>query len=193
MYFGSVKFFKNLLLFVIILAIGISAGFAIYYHHQWVQVRPTGESSASGTHSSYAPVDTDEIDYQTLYPDFYAPQTYCATDRQAGKIYLTFDGAVSSATDELLSILSQRNVQATFFLSGAADAQTLKAIAAAGHTIGMSSWSADYQTLYHSVSPTWQTPISFFRSFSRLPVLRPQSFASPAAASTAIMPAFTGS
>ena len=155
MYFGSVKFFKNLLLLLIVLAIAISATFAIVYHHRYVQLRDgTGHSGTHGGNGSYPPVSTDAISYQTLYPDFYAPQPYDALDRQSGNIYLTFDGAVSSCTADLLALLDEKGVQATFFLSGTTDgtdAETIRAIAAAGHTIGMSSWSADYQTLYSSV------------------------------------------
>lgn len=155
MYFGSVKFFKNMLLLVVILAIGISAAFAFYYHHQWVQLQSSVDAGMPvGGHGSYSPVEADGIDYQSLYPDFYAPQTYHATDRQSGKIYLTFDGAISSSTADLLTLLSQRGIKATFFVSGSTDTEdvgTLKSIVAAGHTIGMSSWSSDYQTLYNSV------------------------------------------
>lgn len=155
MYFGSVKFFKNMILVVVILAIGISAGFAVYYHHQWRQAQVSSvESGASGGNGSYPAVDTEPVDYQTLYPDFYAPQPYNATDRQGKMVYLTFDGALSSYTSDILDVLAEKNAAATFFLSGTTDTvdvDSLKKIAAAGHTIGMASWSGDYHTLYSSV------------------------------------------
>lgn len=156
MYFGSVKFFKNMILVVVILAIGISAAFAIYYHHQWQQAQVSSvESAVSGGNGFYPAVQTDPIDYQSLYPDFYAPQPYNATDRQGNTVYLTFDGALSSNTADILDILAEKKVTATFFLSGTTDTvnvDSLKEIAAAGHTIGMASWSGDYPTLYSSVA-----------------------------------------
>ncbi len=157
MYFGSVKFFKNMLLVVVILAVGISAAFAVYYHYQWQQVLEEPSSPASnapGGNGSYPAVQTEAIDYQTLYPDFYAPQPYNATDRQSKMVYLTFDGAISSYTADILNILADKGVTATFFLSGTTDTaniDVLREIVAAGHTIGMSSWSGDYPTLYSSV------------------------------------------
>ena len=155
MYFGSVKFFKNMILVIVILAIGISAAFAIYYHHQWQNAQVASvESGAAGGNGSYPAVQTDAINYQTLYPDFYAPQPFNATDRQSNKVYLTFDGALSSDTDDILDVLEEKGVTATFFLSGTTDTvnvDALKKITAAGHTIGMSSWSGDYPTLYSSV------------------------------------------
>lgn len=154
MYFGSVKFFKNLILAVVILAIGTASAFAIYYHHQWVQTRPADGDDAFASHT-YSAVDSDVIDYQSLYPDFYAPQPYHATQRQSGMIYLTFDGTPSSYTTDILAILKEKKVKATFFLSGSIenlDTETLNAIMADGHTIGMGSCSGDFQALYSSVA-----------------------------------------
>ena len=154
MYFGSVKFFKNLILVFVILAIGIASAFAIYYHHQFVALSPSGDGT-SLNNQVYPAVDTEAIDYQTLYPDFYAPQPYHATQRLSGDIYLTFDGALSSYTSDILAILAEKGVKATFFLSGFTDTfdtKLLNDIVAAGHTIGMESCSGDFQTLYSSVS-----------------------------------------
>lgn len=154
MYFGSVKFFKNLILVFVILAIGIASAFAIYYHHQFVALSPSGDGT-SVNHQVYPAVDTEAIDYQTLYPDFYVPQPYHATKRLSGDIYLTFDGTLSSYTSDILAILKEKKVKATFFLSGPLenlDAEMLNAIVADGHTIGMGSCSGDFQSLYSSVA-----------------------------------------
>lgn len=155
MYFGSVKFFKNMLLVLVILAVGISSGLAVYYHSQLARTQaPAANSAGSGGNGSYPAVQTEAIDYQALYPDFYAPQPYNATDRQSNKIYLSFNGALSSDTSALLDILAEKDAAATFFLSGTTDSgdvAALREIVAAGHTVGMSSWSDDYPTLYSSV------------------------------------------
>ena len=156
MYFGSVRFFKNLILVVVILAIGISAAFAFYYHHQWAQLASDPPNvEAEGDVTAYTSIQTDAIDYQSLYADFYAPQEYQATDRQSDRIYLTFDGAISENTADILAILDEKGVKATFFLSGTGvddDTETIRSIIAAGHTVGMSSWSENYQNLYGSVN-----------------------------------------
>lgn len=155
MYFGSVKFFKNMLLVFIILIISTLSCLAIIYHHRWVTASDGSSEtvSAIGNHIQ-TDISTETIDYQTRYEDFYAPQVYDATHRQSGVIYLTFDGGLPDDLPEILNLLEEQGVKATFFVSGSADMlnpDSLQAIAAAGHTIGFGSWSSDYFTLYSSV------------------------------------------
>ena len=57
---------------------------------------------------------------------------------------------------DVLEILEQYGVKATFFVVGTSAAtpagqEWLKRIAAAGHAIGMHSWSHDYKKVYASV------------------------------------------
>lgn len=104
--------------------------------------------------SKPAHFDPDGPEYQQLFPDFYAPQPLDASKAPDGVIYLTFDDGPSARTDEVLNILKNENVKATFFIvgrSGAASRDRLRAIANAGHTLGMHSWSHDYKTIYGSV------------------------------------------
>lgn len=67
-------------------------------------------------------------------------------------IYLTFDDGPGPYTEELLDILQRENVKVTFFVTGkAADyPEILRRIADEGHTIGLHSFSHDYQTIYSS-------------------------------------------
>lgn len=70
------------------------------------------------------------------------------------KIYLTFDDGPSTNTDELLDLLAEYDVKATFFVIGKTDAESLrlyKRIVDEGHTIGMHSYSHDYAAIYKSV------------------------------------------
>ncbi len=70
------------------------------------------------------------------------------------KVYLTFDDGPSKNTREILDVLDQYGVKATFFVCGKEDAESieaLKEIAARGHTIGMHSYSHDYGALYNSL------------------------------------------
>lgn len=71
----------------------------------------------------------------------------------AHKIYLTFDDGPSSYTAEILDILKEYNIKATFFVVGKEDENSLamyRRIAAEGHTLGMHSYSHKYQEVYAS-------------------------------------------
>lgn len=69
------------------------------------------------------------------------------------KIHLTFDDGPSNYTEEILDILAEYNVKATFFVVGKEDAHSLdmyKKIVEEGHTIGMHSYSHKYNEIYAS-------------------------------------------
>ena len=69
-------------------------------------------------------------------------------------VYLTFDDGPSSNTDEILDILAQYNVKATFFVCGKPDSRytdVYKRIVEEGHTLGMHSYSHKYSVIYDSV------------------------------------------
>lgn len=90
--------------------------------------------------------------YQYLYKDIYAERPeYEVTD---GKIaYLTFDDGPSKHTPEILDILSENDIKATFFITGwciDGKEDTLMRVADEGHTIGLHSWSHDYDEIYAS-------------------------------------------
>lgn len=69
------------------------------------------------------------------------------------KVYLTFDDGPSANTSEILDVLKEYNVKATFFVIGKEDeyyAPLYKRIVEEGHTIGMHSYSHKYQEIYKS-------------------------------------------
>lgn len=69
------------------------------------------------------------------------------------KVYLTFDDGPSSYTGELLDVLAEYNVKATFFVVYNSDAEAqpyYKRIVEEGHAIGMHSYSHVYDTVYAS-------------------------------------------
>ena len=155
-YLGSVRFYKNMLLLVIALLVLVLTAVSLYYHHRYQDAVELLEQELQASFEELQDIDTDPLAYQTLYPDFYAPQPYAATNRAANTAYLTFDGGPSDHTDELLALLAQAEVKATFFVSGNIDDdpqydKTLRAIVAGGHTLGMGSWSNDYAVIYASV------------------------------------------
>ena len=76
------------------------------------------------------------------------------SDEECRKVYLTFDDGPSRYTDDILDILAQYNVKATFFVVGKTDESSLAAyqrIVEEGHTLGMHSYSHKYDEIYQSV------------------------------------------
>jgi len=173
-YFGSVRFFKNIIFLCCVLGIVIPTVLAVRWHSQaktaesllaqGAIVLTDGEEEAASAESEAASEeaepeadsdDTEEaIGYQLLYPDFYAPTPLPEIEDTGKTMYLTFDDGPSDRTDEVLKILDEKNVKATFFVVGHEDElsiQRIKKAAAAGHTIGMHSYSHDYEKIYTSV------------------------------------------
>lgn len=68
--------------------------------------------------------------------------------------YLTFDDGPSRNTEQILNILAENDIRATFFVIGRTDEasiQRYRMIAEAGHTIGMHSYTHNYGEIYASM------------------------------------------
>ena len=65
-------------------------------------------------------------------------------------IYLTFDDGPSQHTPRLLDVLKRYNVKATFFVVNTKFVNTIKRIAAEGHTLAMHTTSHVYKDIYAS-------------------------------------------
>lgn len=122
----------------------------------------TAESAESAESAETAEPETAEPEtaepqsrYADIYPDMMvnapAESEYV---RELGTVYLTFDDGPSDNTYSILSYLEQYNIKATFFVvpnrSESCYAK-LKAIADAGHSIGIHSASHVYKDIYASV------------------------------------------
>lgn len=113
------------------------------------------EADAAETNQPTQQASQPESPYADIYPDMMvnapAESDYV---RELGTVYLTFDDGPSDNTYSILSYLEQYNVKATFFVvpnrSEGCYAK-LKAIAAAGHSIGVHSASHVYKDIYSSV------------------------------------------
>ncbi|MGN0349085.1 MAG: polysaccharide deacetylase family protein [Roseburia sp.] len=69
------------------------------------------------------------------------------------KIYLTFDDGPSQNTREILDILAEYGIKATFFVTGKEGEvaeELYKRIVEEGHTLGMRSYSNSYNVIYQS-------------------------------------------
>ena len=189
LYFGSVRFFKNLILLAVCVLIAIPTIFAVKYHREAAALAtlpppgaealplqddaelfepelPADSSAVTGTEATEFSADPPA--YQSLYPDFYAPQPFGATERVGNTIYLTFDDGPSERTDEVLAVLAEKNVKATFFVVGHSDEEDLarmRRIVEEGHTIGMHSYSHNYSLVYSSVESFLD---EFYRNFSQI-------------------------
>ncbi len=83
------------------------------------------------------------------------------------KVYLTFDDGPSVNTEELLDILAEYDVKATFFVTGKDKEKygdTYRRIVEEGHTLGMHSYSHEYSTIYASME-NYREDIEMLRDF----------------------------
>jgi peptidoglycan/xylan/chitin deacetylase (PgdA/CDA1 family) len=107
--------------------------------------------SESGEGSSAPTFESMDVDYATV--DVSGAQN--PEDIEGTRyVYLTFDDGPSIYTDEILDILAEYDVKATFFVCGKPDAKytdSYKRIVDEGHTLGMHSYSHKYSDIYSSV------------------------------------------
>jgi peptidoglycan/xylan/chitin deacetylase (PgdA/CDA1 family) len=112
----------------------------------------TDEAPSEGGEGSSAPAfESMDVDYATV--DVSGAQN--PEDIEGTRyVYLTFDDGPSIYTDEILDILAEYDVKATFFVCGKPDAKytdSYKRIVDEGHTLGMHSYSHKYSDIYSSV------------------------------------------
>lgn len=98
--------------------------------------------------NQYQKPDTTKLEQ---YPNMWCEQ-YIGKYKKAEKtVYLTFDDGPSQNTDAILKVLKDNDIKATFFIvpdEGEVCAKRLRAITAAGHTIGVHSFTHNYLTVY---------------------------------------------
>lgn len=174
-YFGSIRFFKNLILLAVLLLIAIPTIAAVQQNirgnHLTNEVIEYQEKYDAATkeirdlESAVESMRTEQteyssepnaelIEYQELYPDFYAPDPKPEMSSQEKTMYLTFDDGPSASTPEILSVLKEKNVRATFFVvtqGGETDISLMKQMVAEGHTLAMHSYTHDCDKIYESV------------------------------------------
>lgn len=165
------QFYRNLLLLIVALAILIPLIFAVVQSvrlskakkdqkAQTEQIEALQKEKAELTEKvnkygeNGAMIDADGPAYQSMFPDFYAPQRLNATEDKENTAYLTFDDGPSANTDIILQTLAEENVKATFFVigqTGEEDLARMRRIAEQGHTLAMHSYSHVYNDIYESV------------------------------------------
>ena len=107
----------------------------------------TGEGAASENAAGreMPKYELDDVDpFEDYFPD----------EPTVHKVYLTFDDGPSVYTKEILDILDQYGVKATFFVVGKdneASQEALVQIVERGHSLGMHSYTHKYVEIYGSV------------------------------------------
>lgn len=122
-----------------------------------------------------------DMKYTYYYKELYAERPdYEVTE---GKVaYLTFDDGPSKYTPEILRILEENDIKATFFITGwciEGKEETLKQVADAGHTIGMHSWSHEYEEIYASVNAFLEDAVRVYNYIYDITGQKPWSFRFP--------------
>ncbi|WP_369284114.1 polysaccharide deacetylase family protein [Oscillibacter sp. GMB15532] len=180
-YFGSVRFFKNMILAAVIVAIAIPSALAVSFWRSGQTTLAEVEGQKEALSASLAELQTqydqmaeeklaqeriwagsvadrvvksDPLYYQELYPDFYVTEPLGPAVQDDGTMYLTFDDGPSSNTPLLLTVLRNKNVKATFFVVGGGtekQRQWMRDIVSEGHTLAMHSYTHRYHEIYASV------------------------------------------
>jgi len=160
------KLIIALLVFVVAVPICVSIILAIAYD----RMRSDLDSALSDLewyHNHYQEriLTVDEDTTMVTEPEIVTEDTPQVSDREPGpeetvvdddirRVYLTFDDGPSIYTNEILDILAQYNVKATFFVVGKEESEYREVydrIVDEGHTIGMHSYSHKYGEIYSSL------------------------------------------
>lgn len=149
----------------------------------------SGNSGSSGNGGGDVPAwkpetpGTDAPSYQLLYPDFYAPQPYNATTEANKTIYLTFDDGPSERTDEILDILKQEGIKATFFVvhydNSSASHARMRRIVDEGHTLAFHAYVHEYKKIYASVESYLEDAYKIFSEIKEATGYTPSLFRCP--------------
>ena len=166
------KRLRPLMIAAVLLAVLIPTGLSVALESQLTQTRgeldqlrqtmdapppvqpevppPAGEDTEPET----VPQEPERPAYQDLYPELYAQPHVWNVEEEGKTAYLTFDDGPSDRTPEILEVLERYGVKGTFFVVGGDSEQgrqRMRDIVAAGHTLGVHSYTHDYKKIYASV------------------------------------------
>ena len=168
LYWGSVRFFKPLILSTVAQMIIVPTVLAVVFGVQNHRNKQLVEDLKRYSSESQLPkmeylvgVDYSEVitvpsfEYQLDYPDMYVePAAFVAEESEKPVVYLTFDDGPSANTERVLDILKANDVKATFFVVNnyiEAHQHLYKRIVDEGHTLGIHTYSHQYTHIYSSV------------------------------------------
>ena len=100
-------------------------------------------------------ISVPTYEYQTKYDNLYVESSsFAETESDKPIIYLTFDDGPSRNTAQVLDILKENNIKATFFVVNSdidGHKELYRRIVNEGHTIGIHTYSHRYRDIYNSV------------------------------------------
>lgn len=148
---------KHLVYYLIIFVIICLLGFGVFKVHSNKQTIDTSsvvsQQESSSQESSTVSRAVSPIAYENLYPDMYCePPVNQKSNEHV--IYLSFDDGPSDITNQVLDILKQNDIKATFFVIGneaEKRPEIIKRIVNEGHTIGVHTYCHQYDVIYASV------------------------------------------
>lgn len=163
-YWGSVRFFKHLIWLVILLAVFGSVSLGAYALHQNADLADKVDKLQHQNAGLDNVANAAPIAYQELYPELYSTAAEVVGNIPNGKVaYLTFADGPSEVTEDLLDVLDEYGVKATFFVTAqkADKLDLIGEIARRGHSVGVHSYTHKYRDVYKSVE-------SFLADFSAM-------------------------
>jgi len=187
MYFGSVRFFKHLIVtFIILLICGlaistVSLSVINKNFKDQISEMQSGTVLAQSNTMEEKHQNSLSIEYQKLYPDLYAKLAN-ETKTVPNTVYLTFDDGPSNRTAEILDILKKEDIKATFFIigkEGSKEADLMKRIVDEGHTIGIHTYSHVYSSIYESVESYLEDFNQIYQLIYDTTGVKPETFRFP--------------
>lgn len=109
---------------------------------------------------------------------------------EAKRVYLTFEDGPGTNTDDILDILKEENVKASFFVNGKEDKYSkkmYKRIVKEGHTLGMHSYTHLYDDIYKSVENFEKDFIREYQLLHEVTGIYPKYYRFPGGSTTADM------
>lgn len=163
MYFGSVRFFKHIIVATILILIVALTISNLYLYTTNTKYEERIKALESETITAQATIEEmisldyrqggEGLEYQELFPEM-----MCTLSNdlkvEPKTVYLTFDDGPSKRTVEILDILKEQDIKATFFIvgkDGEKNKAILKRIVDEGHTIAIHTYSHVYDNIYGSV------------------------------------------
>lgn len=128
--------------------------------------------------STAAAWEPEVLDYASLFPNLYVEPP---TKREVAEktVYLTFDDGPSPLTPQVLDILKEKQVKATFFVTGQEGEQAkerMQRIVSEGHAIGVHTYSHDYRQIYQTVDTFLEDFDKEFRLIEGYTGVKPKIF-----------------
>lgn len=126
-----------------------------FMESDWITIQSSGEALMSNpnVHLEDLTGGTGERSDSSNESDLLLPAGY-DTEEKTNRVYLTFDDGPSIYTGQILDILDANDVKATFFVLAKEEEPYVsyyQEILDRGHTLGMHSYTHDYNQIYASL------------------------------------------